>query len=401
MTGQGYSAAYETRPLEDSRRSDFLLRHPRSSVFHTTAWLEALQRTYRYNPIVFTTSPPGAELANGLVFCRVNSWLTGRRLVAVPFSDHCDPLVTGAEHMQSLLVQPEHEVLEEGALYVELRSRTPTEARSSLLRSDYHYWLHEIDLTPDLDTIFRKCPKDSTQRKIRRAERERLGYDEGPSDALLDALYGLLLKTRHRHEIPPQPKCWFKNLVICFGDALKIRLAFRDLTAAAAIITISHKDCIVYKYGCSDTRFHSLGAVHMLFWKTILEGKRKGSRVFELGRSEFGNGGLVTFKDRWGGVRSVVTYTRFSASKQSTYRGAENWKERAGKSIFAHPPERLLRLAGELAYRHVGERKLDSLAKRARRDSSGESSLRRSTVCLSPRLKRLRDALASEVPGRS
>ena len=67
-------------------------RHPKASVFHTPAWLQALRWTYGDEPVVFTTSPPTAELTNGVVFCRVKSWLTGRRLISLPFSDHCEPL---------------------------------------------------------------------------------------------------------------------------------------------------------------------------------------------------------------------------------------------------------------------------------------------------------------------
>ena len=81
-------------PLTDSRWDDLLDRHPRASVFHSRGWLEALKRTYGYEPIVLTTTGQG-PLANGLVLCRVRTWLS-RRLVSLPFSDHCDPLVDAA-----------------------------------------------------------------------------------------------------------------------------------------------------------------------------------------------------------------------------------------------------------------------------------------------------------------
>ena len=37
-----------------------------------------------------------------LVFCRIHSWLTGRRLVSLPFSDHCEPLYDSEEELQFL-----------------------------------------------------------------------------------------------------------------------------------------------------------------------------------------------------------------------------------------------------------------------------------------------------------
>ena len=74
-----------------------------ATLFHSKEWLAALQRTYGYRPSVLTTSRPGERLTDGLVFCRVQSWLTGRRLVSVPFSDHCTPLIDSQEEFGCLL----------------------------------------------------------------------------------------------------------------------------------------------------------------------------------------------------------------------------------------------------------------------------------------------------------
>src|SRR5271155_4012640 len=94
---------FELDPTKDARWSEFVERHPKASVFETVGWLQALQHTYGYEPVTFTTSPPTDELKNGIVFCRVNSWLTGRRLVSLPFSDHCEPLCNSPEELNVLL----------------------------------------------------------------------------------------------------------------------------------------------------------------------------------------------------------------------------------------------------------------------------------------------------------
>jgi hypothetical protein len=73
---------YQVDPTKDVRWAQLVDRHPRASVFHTVGWLQALRRTYGYEPVVFTTSSPTGDLENGLVFCRIKSWLTGRRLVS-------------------------------------------------------------------------------------------------------------------------------------------------------------------------------------------------------------------------------------------------------------------------------------------------------------------------------
>jgi len=356
MSSQASSRAHEVQPLTDPRWGEFLQRHPCSSVFHTAGWLEALRRTYGYKPIAITTCPPDTELLNAAVFCRVESWLTGRRLVSLPFSDHCDVLantITDLTAMVSVLRQQLHQ---ENLRYVEVR---PMHAAGAALGSDstYSYCFHQIDLTPDLETLFRNCHKNSTQRKICRAEREGLTYEEGRSAVLLESFYHLYLLTRRRHVVLPQPKRWFQNLIDCFGEALKIRVAFKNGQPIASILTLRHKDTLVYKYGCSDANSQRLGGVHLLFWRSIQEAKRDGLRVFDLGRTDRQNAGLITFKDRWGAHRSMLTYLRLLESPQS--KGAfapdgSDWKERTAKRVLPRLPNPVVRAAGDLICRHVG-----------------------------------------------
>ncbi|MGH9220750.1 MAG: hypothetical protein ACRD1W_15700, partial [Vicinamibacterales bacterium] len=78
-------------PIEDPRWSELLEHHSAASIFHSPGWLNALRQTYGYQPFVVTTST-GSILENGLVACEVKGWAS-RRLVSLPFSDHCDPLV--------------------------------------------------------------------------------------------------------------------------------------------------------------------------------------------------------------------------------------------------------------------------------------------------------------------
>src|SRR5438128_44514 len=86
-------AVQRINPLRDPRWLGLTARHPRASIFHTRGWLEALQRTYGYEPAAVTIDGDGGRLSGAIVYCHVRSKLTGNRVVSVPFSDYCDPLV--------------------------------------------------------------------------------------------------------------------------------------------------------------------------------------------------------------------------------------------------------------------------------------------------------------------
>ncbi|HXN54058.1 MAG TPA: GNAT family N-acetyltransferase [Candidatus Acidoferrum sp.] len=343
---------YKLNPLQDPRWQNLVDRHPHGSVFHTVYWLEALRRTYRYEPVVYTTTPPGKELSNGIVFCHIRSWLSGGRLVSLPFSDHCEPLA-GAEEMAELMDWLKASRHRKQWKYIELRPLSPDgAARACNLTKSESFSLQMLDLRPSMDTLFHNFHKSCVQRKIHRAERENLTYEEGRSDALLKKFYDLLLLTRRRHGLPPQPLVWFRTAVACLGGRILIRIASKDGQPVASIVTIQYKDVLVYKYGCSDCRFNKLGGNSLLFWKAIQDAKRNGALKYDLGRSEPDNSGLVSFKENWGAASVPLDYYRVPA--QQPFRLNSAWRTRVAKGVFSMMPDALLAATGRLLYRHIG-----------------------------------------------
>jgi len=343
---------YSFDPLQDSRWTEFIARHPNASVFHTSGWLRALQRTYHFAPIAFTTSRPTDELKNALVFSAVRSWLTGHRLVSLPFSDHCEPLVESPDELRALCSAVLRHRAQGRWKYVEIRPASSAIPLAESFRRSQTFYLHRLDLRPDLDTLLQSFHKDSIQRKIRRAERERLTYEEGRSESLLRKLCHLLDLTRRRHQVPLQPLAWFRNLIECLGDNLCIRIASKDGQPAAGILTLACGNSVVYKYGGSDTRLNPLGGMPFLFWKTIQAAKQMGARELDLGRSDCDNTGLIVFKEHWAANRSTLTYWRSPGETQST--SDDGWKMGFARRVFARLPGGMRRAAGRFLYPHVG-----------------------------------------------
>jgi hypothetical protein len=299
-------------------------------------------------------SPPASELANAVVFARVRSWATGRRLVSLPFSDHCEPLVDCDKDSADILEYACWKAADDHARLVEVR---PLSLCQEMLSSQVEFeigqtfMLHRLDLRPGVDDLFRRMHKDCVQRKIRRAEREGLQYIEGRSEALLQVFFELLLKTRRKHRVPPQPIAWFRSLINFLGDNLKIRAALKNDRPIAAIMTIEWNDTLVYKYGCSDPEFSNLGGTPMVFWKAIQSAKTSNLNCFDLGRSDSDNTGLIAFKDHWGAGRSELRYFQHPAPRPRLQR---QWMDQVAGYLVSRMPDRLLVMAGKLLYPHIG-----------------------------------------------
>jgi hypothetical protein len=86
-------------------------------------------------------------------------------------------------------------------------------------------------------------------------------------------------------------------------------VASREGQPLAAILTLQHKDVLVYKYGASDERF---GAMPFLLWKAILDAKGRGLSLLDLGRTNTDNPGPARFNERLGATPSTLTYVRWA-----------------------------------------------------------------------------------------
>jgi len=342
-------------PITDPRWAQFVGTHPGATAFHTPAWFRALRDTYGYRPVVMAQLS-GDSIASGVAGCVVRSALTGKRLVAIPFADHGGILAAGADSATELAVALRACAERHGCGHVELRA-LPGDDINAIEAAGFgpafHGTLHELDLAPTPEQLFRAFHKSSIVRKIRKAEKEKLAYESGDSDVLLDAFYRLTIETRRKHRLPPQPRAWFRNLLDAFGGRAKLHVARSEGHAVAAIFTLALGDRYIYKYGCSDTAQTNLGGTPMVFWRAIREAKEQGFRVFDMGRTELHHEGLATFKERWGAEPKPLWYYRAPAP-DTVDEGRDGRLMRFAMPVFERLPDSVLVGIGRALYRHMG-----------------------------------------------
>jgi len=342
---------YFTDPLSDRRWDALVSTHPGASAFHQRGWLEALHQTYHYRPFVLTSASANAQMKDGIVLCEIKSWITGTRAVSLPFSDHCELLLQDAQHLPEMVRYLTTNGERQGWKFAEIRPLTDPSSMEEVAEPSRSYWFHELDLRPSLEDLFRNLHKDSVQRRIRHAESERLSYTKGRSPDLLESFYRLLLLTRKRQGVIPQPFAWFRNVIACMGDEAEIRLATKNDRPIGAVLTLRHGTRVIYKYGCSDERFHYLGAMPFLFWKIIEESKLSAAEKIDFGRSDLKHESLIAFKDKFGTRKRLLKYYRMPEGKDDVISSRVNHSLRRVVSLL---PNFVASLAADLVYRHVG-----------------------------------------------
>ena len=347
---------YQINPTEDPRWAELVERHPKASVFHTVGWLRALRRTYGYEPVVFTTSSPTGELRTGWSFVELRA-VASLDVVSsrCHFQIHCQPLCDSAEDLDFLLRYLQT-VVETADLHI-WKSDQSLEPCPVLTAHGASCQQRSTSCTFSTSTrISKRCSAALTRILFSvgfaRAEGAGLVEKCGRSEDLLKDFYSLFALARSRHRLPPTPYAWFRNLDKCQDKALDVRVAYKDQTPISAILTLRFKDSLYYKYGGSDARFNNLGATPWLLWRAIAAAKSNGARKFDLGRSEEDNQGLLRFKNHWVREPQHLMYWRFPES--SLPDAFSGWKLRFAKQIFSCMPDRLLTIAGNLIYRHIG-----------------------------------------------
>jgi CelD/BcsL family acetyltransferase involved in cellulose biosynthesis len=335
-------------PLTDPAWRDLVQRDPRATAFHTPEWMDALRRTYGFAPVVYATS--GGEPRGAIPFCLISSWLTGRRLVSLPFSDHCEPLVEDQTQLAAILDDVAFDARLNAWRCVQLRPRTLGGTAAGFERDESNYF-YAIDLRPDVDALLKGIKRDNRE-DIRKAERRGLKHVVGREDTFVRAYFRLHAMTRSTQGVPPQPYAWFQNLARCMGEMLEVHLLLQDDVAIAGLVAMTFGDQVMVKYTASDPVRDRQGMGKSLLWKTIVRAKQRGVTSLDWGRCEPEHRGLAQYKERFGAVRSDLVYLRNPPAALHGHR--PSWATRAAKSLVPRMPVTVLTAAGRVAYRHVG-----------------------------------------------
>lgn len=286
-----------------------------------------------------------------LPLMEIDSWLTGKRGVGLPFTDECEPLAADPAAIEAAFEAAKAVGFERGWKRIELRTGAP--CLSGAIPSS-RFYSHELDLTPGQDALFDRF-SSANRRAIRKAEKSGLQVDFATDLNAAREFYGLLALTRRRHGLPPQPFRFFEALV---RNVLKPGLGLIALAkwrgrAVAGAVFLHHKHDALYKFGASNEALQGLRSNNLVMWHAIQWHLQHGFETLGFGRTSLGNEGLRSFKLGWHALEKIKHYYRFDLRTRSFAVDTDRelgWHNRVFRSL----PLSLSRFAGHLLYRHIG-----------------------------------------------
>lgn len=319
------------------------------SFFHSAAWAKTLKGAYGYAPVYLTVEEEGA-VRSLLPLMEVNSRLTGRRGIALPFTDECGPLYVDRVWAHRLVQSAVALGKSRGWRSIEFRGGRELFPSAPAAVSFYG---HRLNLDEDEGTMFERLD-GSTRRAIRKAGNSGLTVTASGGIDAVKTFYSLHCKTRRRHGLPPQPFVFFNNICrhILSRDQGMVVMAHCQDRPVAASVYFQSGDRAVYKFGASDDSFQQLRGPSIVMWEAIKRLARNGVRTLDMGRTSVGNDGLRRFKLNWGAQEYKIEYVKYDLRQNAFITEADaatGWHNR----VFRALPPGLSQMIGAALYRHL------------------------------------------------
>lgn len=323
--------------------------HPAATIFHSAAWARVLHETYGHQPFYLGRIEAG-QCRDLLPIMEVASPLTGKRGVTLPFTDFCQPLVTGENSAARNWELALGLGRARGWKYFECRGQggVPEGARPAL-----KFYGHELDLARPEEKLFAGLDA-GVRRAIRKAQSEQLVIEIKTDLASVRSYYALHCRTRQWHGVPPQPFRFFANLhrhLISRGFGRVIQARCQERIVASAIFFQFGRRA-VYKFGASDRHFQPLRPNNLLMWEAIKWHAAHGFASLHFGRTSMANAGLRRFKLGFGPREGRLDCFRYDF-RSGGFVTTPDRAESPLNAVFRRLPLPLLRLLGATLYPHL------------------------------------------------
>lgn len=330
---------------------ELVLSRP-SSVFHSPDWMRVLRSSHDLDvEALLLLDDQGAAVA-GAPFAHVTD-LRGERIVCLPFSDHCDPLVRDRAAWDALSA-----ALGDRGCPVTVRT-----LRNDVARSDRRFqpakrakW-HGLDLRRDPDELWRGIAPEGRNR-IRQAKKRGLAVRPAETEADLRRFYDILLRLRKRkYGLLCQPFGFFQAVWRHFiepGNGVLL-LAEKDGAVVAGSLYLAWNDALYYKYNASEADALALRPNDLLLWEGIAYGAARGLPLLDFGLSDSDQPGLVSYKRKFADQERELWFQRWVPDARwegPAADGAEVLEEAVRLLTRPDVPDEVTERAGAAFYRY-------------------------------------------------
>ncbi len=330
---------------------DFVFNHRYGTIYHTSHWFSIIKNTYHLQPVVIVEYQNGIKC--GIPFFLHNSLLWSKRLISITNAQACNPLVNNINQLENLIGFILNFIKKENIYFAELRVTEDFEYNSPGLtnrRSEFSTYVLSLD--QPYDQIKLNYHKNCIQRPLKKANSYNLKLIKGRDLNDMKIFYALYETMRRDKGLLPQPFSFYSNLwhFLSPKNLCEVFHASYKGQIISSVINLKYKDKYTYEYGSTNKLYIKYHPSHFLIDYSIKTAVSEDFKIFDLGRTENSNYGLIDFKRRWGGEKLEFHYYYLPPNMQKNV--FFNKKIEKMASIFiSHIPKSVYHQIGQFLYK--------------------------------------------------
>ena len=328
-----------------------LVNKYRTDVFHSPAWISALNATYDFEIRALVVLDDQGEPRSGIAYGRIEDMMDPR-IASLPFSDFCDPLVDNQADWDALI----------GRLLAEdcrvnmrcLHNNLPLDGQQ-LTFVNRAKW-HCVDLQREVDDMWMGL-HSSARRAIRKAQKQDITVRVAQDKDDLRAFFLLHLKLRkYKYNLLAQSYRFFENIWDNFipdGHGA-LMVAVHEDQVIGGVYFLEWQNKFYYKFNASDQSQVNFRPNDLVVWEGMQYGKARGYEYLDFGLSDWDQEGLLRYKRKFATDEKTISFLRYTPN------GAPGNKEKQIRqllpqltNLLAHDdvPDDITEKAGDILYR--------------------------------------------------
>lgn len=288
----------------------------KGSAFHSPQWISVVSDTYGFTPEAIVIHDDTGNPVAGMAWVDITD-LNGTRRISLPFCDFAGPISNNTDYLDSLIA-----TVSDGLNTGSVRSLTvrafPEELPEGFAegaKKSVSSWMG-IDLSGTEDDIISRITP-AARKGTRKARRNGVTFSLASTKDHLRTWFELHLKLRkYRHRLLAQPFEFFERIWDTFiapGNGYLL-LTEMDDQIVGGMFCLQFGDIVYTKFSASDERAHAAKPNNLMYLETLLEAKRRGARLVDMGRNPHSAPGLIYYKESFGAFQKEL----WSVTKSAT-----------------------------------------------------------------------------------
>jgi serine/alanine adding enzyme len=353
----------------DARWQSFVEAHPNGTIYHSSLWLDVLEKEYGHRTVALVCENGDGDLRAllPLVYTKglplhMGGQSGARRLSSLPRTPFGGPLsldrLASAVVLRAAIERVKHDP--RLRLQVKTHEVGLDKLADGLICKPWRLtYVLELPNRPEDPLFGNSRNRNRIRWAVNKATREGVRVRVAETREELRAWYELYLDTMRRNAVPPRPRRFFENLWNSMYPAGFMQLLLAEqvgqtsnrLLAGSIFLMFGHT--ISYAFNGSRRKDLSLRPNDAILSFAIHKARDTRFQELDFGEVPAGHTRLAEFKSKWGSKpRQLVRYY-YPASSESISEQPDGYAHRLAETLWQKLPLKTTAVLGDWLYEYL------------------------------------------------